>query len=83
MRSKQKSGHLKRGVMAAQREGKGPNGKGQALALLNDEVFMQRQFVPKDVYSAIRRNIPNIHLMKMRHHFDDYGRLKCGETNTI
>ena len=27
--------------------------------------------------------LPNIHLMKIRHYFDDYGCLRCGEVNVI
>lgn len=46
---------------------------------LNDEVFLQPWFVPKDVYLEIRRLLPNIHLTKMRYYFEDYGCLKCGD----
>lgn len=59
------------------------SGEGQALAILYDEVFMQPWFIPKPIYMAIRRLLPNIHLMKMRHYFDDYGCLRCGESNAI
>ncbi|HLZ52490.1 MAG TPA: hypothetical protein VKP61_17200 [Candidatus Acidoferrum sp.] len=83
MLSTQQSRQRKHAVLVGTREGKSSKGKEQALAILYDEVFMQPWFVPKDVYLAIRRIIPNIHLMKMRHYFDDYGCLKCGETETI
>jgi hypothetical protein len=59
------------------------DGQRQALAILYDEVFMQPWFIPKPIYLAIRRLLPNIHLMKMRHYFDDYGCLRCGESNAI
>ena len=58
-------------------------GQQEAMAILYDEVFMQPWFVPKSIYLAIRRLLPNIHLMKMRHYFDDYGCLRCSNTNTI
>ena len=45
---------------------------------LNEEVFLQPWFLPKDVYFAIRRLLPSIHLAKMRYYFDDYGCLRCG-----
>lgn len=83
MLSIEQSRNHKRGVLVGEKEGKRCKGKEQALAILYDEVFMQPWFVPKSVYLAIRRIIPNIHLMKMRHYFDDYGCLRCGETETI
>ena len=58
-------------------------GQREALLILSDDVFMQPWFVPKPIYFAIRRLLPNIHLMKMRHYFDDYGCIRCGETDTI
>ena len=64
----------KRNVSAGERE---------ALAILHDDVFMQPWFIPKPIYLAIRRLLPNIHLMKMRHYFDDYGCLRCGESDVI
>lgn len=33
-------------------------GQKQALAILDDEVFMQPWFVPKPIYLAIRRLVP-------------------------
>jgi hypothetical protein len=45
---------------------------------VEDEVFLQPWFVPKDVYLEIRRLLPNIHLSKMRYYFEDYGCLRCG-----
>jgi len=54
-----------------------PRDQEQALAILYDEVFMQPWFIPKEIYFAMRRLLPNIHLMKMRHYFDDYGCLRC------
>lgn len=47
--------------------------------MLDDDVFLQPWFVPKDVYLEMRRLLPNIHLSKMRYYFEDYGCLKCGE----
>ena len=69
----------------AQRKPKGSlsDGQREALAILSDDVFMQPWFVPKPIYFAIRRLLPNIHLMKMRHYFDDYGCIRCGETDTL
>jgi hypothetical protein len=58
-------------------------GQQQAFAILDDEIFMQPWFVPKPIYLAIRRLLPNIHLMKMRHYFDDYGCLRCGKTDAL
>ncbi|SRR5579871_361600 len=58
-------------------------GQRQALTILDDEVFMQPWFVPKPIYLAIRRLLPNIHLMKMRHYFDDFGCLKCGRSDVL
>lgn len=58
-------------------------GQSQALAILHDEVFMQPWFVPKAIYLAIRRLLPNIHLMKMRYYFDDYGCLRCGKSDVL
>ena len=58
-------------------------GHKEALAILHDEVFMQPWFIPKPIYMAIRRLLPNIHLMKMRHYFDDYGCLRCGDTDAV
>ncbi len=55
-----------------------PRAASQVLAL-NDEVFLQPWFVPKDVYLEMRRLLPNIHLTKMRYYFEDYGCLKCGD----
>jgi hypothetical protein len=51
--------------------------------LLNDDVFLQPWFVPKEVYLQIRRLLPNIHLAKMRYYFEDYGCLKCGERKSL
>jgi hypothetical protein len=58
-------------------------GQEEALTILHDEVFMQPWFIPKPIYMTIRRLLPNPHLMKMRHYFDDYGCLRCGEVDTI
>jgi hypothetical protein len=58
-------------------------GQEEALTILHDEVFMQPWFIPKPIYMTIRRLLPNLHLMKMRHYFDDYGCLRCGEVDTI
>ena len=58
-------------------------GQKQTLALISDEIFMQPWFVPKPIYLAMRRMLPNIHLMKMRHYFDDYGCLRCGSENVL
>lgn len=58
-------------------------GQEQALAILDDEIFMQPWFVPKPIYLAIRRLLPNIHLMKMRHYFDDYGCLRCSRADVL
>jgi hypothetical protein len=59
------------------------SGQEQALAILHDEVFMQPWFIPKPIYLAIRRLLPNIHLMKMRHYFADYGCLRRGESDAV
>jgi hypothetical protein len=58
-------------------------GQEEALTILNDEVFMQPWFMPKPIYLTIRRLLPNIHLVKLRHYFDDYGCIRCGQTDTI
>lgn len=65
------------------RSAKLSRGQRQALAILDDEIFMQPWFVPKPIYLAIRRLLPNIHLMKMRHYFDDYGCLRCGKSDVL
>jgi hypothetical protein len=36
----------------------------EALAILHDDVFMQPWFIPKPIYLAIRRLLPNVHLME-------------------
>jgi hypothetical protein len=50
---------------------------------LNEEVFLQPWFLPKSVYTAIRRLLPGIHLAKMRYYFDDYGCLRCGKKESL
>jgi hypothetical protein len=70
-------------VPAPQGKANPAGGQSQALAILYDEVFMQPWFIPKPIYLAIRRLLPNIHLMKMRHYFDDYGCLRCGESDAV
>lgn len=51
--------------------------------LQHDEIFMQPWFIPKHIYSEIRRLLPNVHLSKMRYYFEDYGGLKCGERKSL
>jgi hypothetical protein len=70
-------------ALGLKRKVKISKGQEQALALLYDEVFMQPWVVPKPIYLAIRRLLPNIHLMKMRHYFDDYGCLRCSNTDAL
>jgi hypothetical protein len=50
---------------------------------LNEEIFLQPWFIPRHIYLEIRKLLPNIHLMKMRHYFEDYGCLKCGDRRVI
>jgi hypothetical protein len=50
---------------------------------VDDEVFLQPWFLPKEVYLEIRRLLPNIHLSKMRYYFEDYGCLRCGESGNL
>ena len=68
---------------AASKAGGKTTAEEQALTLLLDEVFMQPWFLPKPIYLAVRRFIPNIHLMKLRHYFDDYGCLRCGNDDAL
>jgi hypothetical protein len=42
-----------------------------------EEVFLQPWFLPNDVSRQIRRLLPNIHLMKMRYYFEEYGCIRC------
>lgn len=76
-----KAGHDK--MLAPKGGTKLSRGQKQALTIIDDEVFMQPWFVPKPIYLAIRRLLPNIHLMKMRYYFDDYGCLRCGESDVL
>lgn len=50
---------------------------------VSDEVFLQPWFMPRNVYAAIRRLLPSVHLAKMRYYFDDYGCLRCGDTDGL
>jgi hypothetical protein len=43
----------------------------------DEEVFLQPWFLPNDVSRQIRRLLPNIHLMKMRYYFEEYGCIRC------
>lgn len=49
----------------------------------NEEVFLQPWYLPRDVFLAVRRILPNIHLSKMRFYFEDYGCLKCGTREAL
>ena len=51
--------------------------------LTKDAIFLQPWFLPVEVYRAIRRLLPYIHLFKMRYYFEDYGCLKCGKKNVL
>jgi hypothetical protein len=51
--------------------------------LLDDQVFMLPWYLPKDIYLAVRRLLPNIHISKMRYYFDDYGCLRCERQNVL
>ena len=51
--------------------------------LTRDAIFLQPWFLPVEVYRAIRRVLPYIHLFKMRYYFEDYGCLKCGKKNVL
>jgi hypothetical protein len=81
--ARSKTNRHNRALPASQRNGQLSKAQQQALAILYDDVFMQPWFIPKEIYLAVRRLIPNIHLMKMRHYFDDYGCLKCRKTNAL
>jgi hypothetical protein len=48
-------------------------------SILSD-VFLQPWFLPLQTAVAIRNLIPAEHHHKMRAYFDDYGCLRCGET---
>jgi hypothetical protein len=48
-----------------------------------EAIFLQPWFLPREVYSAVRRLLSYIHLMKMRYYFDDYGCLKCGKKENL
>jgi hypothetical protein len=43
----------------------------------HEETFLQPRFLPNDVSRQIRRLLPNIHLMKMRHYFEEFGCIRC------
>jgi hypothetical protein len=43
----------------------------------HEEAFLQPWFLPNDVSRQIRRLLPNIHLMKMRFYFEEYGCIRC------
>ena len=59
-------------------------GIGIPRAELNKEaVFLQPWFLPVEIYRAIRRLLPYIHLFKMRFYFEDYGCIKCGKKNVL
>lgn len=77
-----RSGVMGNGRTAGKAGGKA-TAEEQALTLLLDEVFMQPWFLPKPIYLAVRRLIPNIHLMKLRNYFDDYGCLRCGSDDAL
>ena len=51
--------------------------------LSKDAIFLQPWFLPREVYLAIRRVLPHIHLAKMRYYFEDYGCLKCGKKTAL
>jgi len=44
---------------------------------------MQPWFLPMDVFVEIRRILPNVHLSKMRYHFEDYGCLRCSSRDAL
>jgi hypothetical protein len=50
---------------------------------LDDPVFLLPWFLPKQVYLAVRRILPNIHLAKMRYYFDDYGCIRCERKDVL
>lgn len=51
--------------------------------LTKEAIFLQPWFLPIEIYRAIRRLLPYIHLFKMRYYFEDYGCLKCGKKNVM
>ncbi len=64
-------------------EAKEQNSGAPGAELTNDAIFLQPWFLPVEVYRAIRRLLPYIHLFKMRYYFEDYGCLKCGKKNVL
>ena len=46
---------------------------------LDDEIFLQPWYLPRETFLAIRELLPSAQLLKMRYYFDDYGCLKCGK----
>ena len=51
--------------------------------LLDDQVFLLPWYLPKEVYLAVRRVLPNIHIAKMRYYFDDYGCIRCERKDVL
>ena len=49
----------------------------------DDQVFLLPWYLPKDVYLAVRRVLPNIHIAKMRYYFDDYGCMRCERKDVL
>ena len=50
---------------------------------IDDEIFLQPWFLPKDIFLEIRRLLPSAQLLKLRYYFEDYGCLKCGRANVM
>jgi hypothetical protein len=49
----------------------------------DDQVFLLPWYLPKDVYLAVRRILPNIHISKMRYYFEDYGCMRCERRDVL
>jgi len=65
------------------RQVKSKRGTGSAKSILENEIFLQPWYLPREVYLEIRRILPNVHLSKMHFYFEDYGCLKCGTRDSL
>lgn len=50
---------------------------------IDDEIFLQPWFLPKDIFLEVRRLLPSSQLLKMRYYFEDYGCLRCGRSDVL
>ena len=50
---------------------------------LHDEIFLQPWFIPRETYRTLRTLLPSVTLLKMRYYFQDYGCIRCGQTEVL